>query len=123
MSVTTVQQMADRVAALMEQRLKVAGKDLREKLRRGGRRLPRRIRREAEYLAEVAELALHPKMQLMLDDARIAAAYDACVKYLNPLGAADRMKGALIGVGGSIAFALLVVGAGVVAVLWWRGLV
>ncbi|MFN3292693.1 MAG: hypothetical protein ACK4S2_14425 [Gemmobacter sp.] len=123
MGVTTVQQMADRVAALMEQRLNVGGKGLREKLKRGGRRLPRKIRREAEYLAEVAELALHPKVQLMLDDARIAAAYDACVKYLNPIGAAQRMKGALIGVGGSIAFALLAVSAGLIGVMVWRGLI
>lgn len=123
MGVTTVQQMADRVAALMEERLRIGGKGLREKLRRGGRRLPRKVRREAEYLAEVCDLAQHPKVQLMLDDARIAAAYDACVKYLNPLGAGDRVKGALIGVGGSIAFALLVVVAGVVAVIVWRGLI
>lgn len=123
MGVTTVQQMADRVAALMEQRLNVGGKGLREKLKRGGRRLPRKIRREAEYLAEVAELALHPKVQLMLDDARIAAAYDACVKYLNPIGATQRMKGALIGVGGSIAFALLAVSAGLIGVMVWRGLI
>lgn len=122
MGVTTVQQMADRVAMLMEQRMNIAGKGLRDKLKRGGRRLPRKIRREAEYLAEVAELAMHPKVQLMLDDARIAAAYDACVRYLNPLGAADRFRGALLGVGGSIAFALVVVVAGTIGVLVWRGL-
>jgi len=121
MSVTTVQQMADRVASLMEKRMNIAGKGLREKLRRGGRRLPRKVRREAEYLAEVAELAMHPKMQLMLDDARIATAYDTCVKYLNPLGASDRLKGAMLGVGGSIAFAVFVVVAGMIGVLVWRG--
>lgn len=123
MGVTTVQQMADRVATLMEERLRIGGKGLREKLKRGGRMLPRKIRREAEYLAEVSELALHPKVQLMLDDARIAAAYDACIKYLNPLGAADRFKAGLIGIGGRIAFALLVVGAGVIGVMAWRGLI
>ena len=123
MGVTTVQQMADRVAGLMEERLNVGGKGLRDKLKRGGRRLPRKIRREAEYLAEVAELAMHPKVQLMLDDARIAEAYDACVRYLNPLGASDRFKAGLIGVGGRIAFALLVVGAGVIGVMVWRGLI
>lgn len=123
MGVTTVQQMADRVAGLMETRLRVPGKGLREKLRRGGRRLPRKIRREAEYLAEVSELALHPKVQMMLDEVRIAAAYDTCVRYLNPLGAADRFKSALVGVGGSIAFALLVVAAGLIGVLVWRGLI
>ena len=123
MGVTTVQQMADRVAGLMEDRLRIGGTGLREKLKRGGRRLPRKIRREAEYLADVCELAQHPKVQMMLDDARVAEAYDKCVKYLNPLGASERMKGALIGVGGSIAFALLVVAAATIGVMVWRGLI
>ncbi|GGE15458.1 hypothetical protein SAMN05421774_104281 [Gemmobacter megaterium] len=121
MGVTTVQQMADRVAMLMEQRLKVGGADLSAKLKRGGRKLPRKIRREAEYLAGVAELAQHPRVQMMLDDARTAQAYDACVRYLNPLGAGDRLAGRLLGIAGSIAFALLVVGGGLIGVLVWRG--
>ncbi|MDX5358489.1 MAG: hypothetical protein LPK12_12225 [Rhodobacterales bacterium] len=121
MGVTTVQQMADRVAELMEQRLKVGGTGLAAKLKRGGRRLPRKVRREAEYLAGVSELAQHPKVQMMLDDARIAQAYDTCIRYLNPIGARDRLIGGLLGVTGSIAFALLVVGGGLIAVLVWRG--
>ena len=122
MGVTTVQQMADRVAALMEQRLKIGGTGLSAKLKRGGRRLPRKVRREAEYLAGVSELALHPKVQMMLDDARIAQAYDTCVRYLSPLGARDRLLDRVLGIGGSIAFAILVVGGGLIAVMVWRGL-
>lgn len=121
MGVTTVQQMADRVAALMEQRLKIGGTGLSAKLKRGGRRLPRKVRREAEYLAGVSELALHPKVQMMLDDARIAQAYDTCVRYLSPLGARDRLLDRVLGIGGSIAFAMLVVGGGLIAVMVWRG--
>lgn len=123
MGVTTVQQMADRVAALMEQRLKIGGTGLSAKLKRGGRRLPRKVRREAEYLAGVSELAMHPKVQMMLDEARIAQAYDTCVRYLNPLGARDRLLDRVLGIGGSIAFALLVVGGGLIAVMAWRGLI
>ncbi|MFA5537714.1 MAG: hypothetical protein WDA23_00780, partial [Gemmobacter sp.] len=67
MSAVTVQQMADRVAALMEERLRIRGRGLAEKVKRGGRALPRKVRREAEYLAEVADLAQHPKVQTMLD--------------------------------------------------------
>ncbi|WP_323042626.1 hypothetical protein [Gemmobacter sp.] len=122
MGVTTVQQMADRVAALMEQRLKIGGTGLSAKLKRGGRRLPRKVRREAEYLAGVSELALHPKVQMMLDDARIAQAYDTCVRYLSPLGARDRALDRVLGIAGSIAFAILVVGGGLIAVMVWRGL-
>lgn len=121
MSVITVQQMADRVADLLEDRLRLRGKTLQDKLRRGGRLLPRKVRREAEYLAEVAVLAQHPKVQTMLDDARIAEAYDVCVKHLRGIGAAQRLQAIILGVVGSLAFALLVLGAALIAVLVWRG--
>ncbi|MDR5653111.1 hypothetical protein [Ruixingdingia sedimenti] len=121
MGYATVQQMADRIAALMESRLNVGGRGLPEKLRRGGRRLPRRVRREAEYLAEVSVLAQNPRVQLMLDDARIAAAYDVCLRHLNGIGAAERFWAAVLGITGSLAFALLVVAGLVIGVLVWRG--
>jgi hypothetical protein len=121
MSVTTVQQMADRVAGLMEERLRVRGKTLADKLRRGGRLLPRKVRREAEYLAEVAHLAQHPKVQTMLDDARIAAAYDICIRHLREVGAKERMIAMVLGITGSVAFGLLVLAGLFIAVLVWRG--
>lgn len=121
MGLTTTQQMADRVAALMEDRLKVRGKGLDAKLRNGGRRLPRKIRKEAEYLSAMAQLAHHPKVQMMMDEGRVAHAYDACVRHLGQIGARDRLVGRVLGVTGSVAFALLVIGGGFIAFLVWRG--
>ncbi|MDO9524165.1 MAG: hypothetical protein Q7J57_01280, partial [Gemmobacter sp.] len=95
MSAVTVQQMADRIAALMQERLNIGGTGLREKLRRGGRRLPAKVRREAEYLAEAAHMSQHPKGHMMIDEGRVAAAYDTCLKYLKDIGATDRMVGRL----------------------------
>ena len=122
MGAITVQQMADRVAALMEERLRVRGTGLRDKLRRSGRRLPRKVRKEAEYLAEVAVLAQNPKVQMLLDDERIAAAYDTCVRYLQAIGRRGRVSGFLIDVIGSAVFQILVVAALALAVANWRGL-
>lgn len=121
MGVTTAQQMADRVAGLLDERLKIGGKGLEAKLKRGGRRLPRKVRQEAEYLAAASQLAQHPKMQMQLNDARIAEAYDICVRHLNKIGATDRLVGRLLGITGSIALAVLVVGGGLIAILRWRG--
>ena len=67
MSAISIQQMADRVAELLEQRLRLKGKDLPEKLRRGGRLLPRRIRIAAKDLAEAAEQAQNPRLLVQLD--------------------------------------------------------
>ena len=61
MSAVTIQQMADRVAALMQERLGVHGKDLAEKLRRAGRRLPSAIRAEARFLDTAAATGAKPR--------------------------------------------------------------
>lgn len=119
----TLQQMADRVAQLMEERLKIGGEGLSAKLRRGGRKLPRRVRKAAGYLADAQDLARHPKIQMTLDDRRLAEAYDECLSYLRPLGGSERMKTQILGVGGSIALGLFVVAGLTLAVLVWRGLI
>ena len=74
MSVATIRQMADRVADLMETRLRVKGRDLPEKLKRGGGRLPRKVRNAASLLAEASEMALNPKLQVRVDEGRVAEA-------------------------------------------------
>lgn len=121
MGSVSVQQMADRVAALMEERLRMRGAGLAEKLRRGGRALPRRIRAEAELLAAAAEKAQVPKLLMQLDHERVAAAYDACVRYLHPLGRRARVRGYALDLAAASGFALVVTAALVVGVLVWRG--
>jgi len=121
MGSVSVQQMADRVAALMEERLRMRGTGLADKLRRGGRALPRRIRAEAELLAAAAEKAQVPKLLMQLDHERVAAAYDACVRYLHPLGRRARVRGYALDLAAASGFALVVTAALVVGVLVWRG--
>ncbi|WP_284324940.1 hypothetical protein [Cypionkella aquatica] len=118
-----IQQMADRVAGLMEERLRVRGQGLAEKLRKGGRLLPRRVRTAAEVLQTGAVMAQNPKMWAQVDQAAVAQAYDTCVRHLGGVDHKDRRKGALIGVLGSIAFSVLVVAVLLGAVLYWRGFI
>ncbi|AMY70679.1 hypothetical protein [Frigidibacter mobilis] len=117
----SVQQMADRVAGLMEERLRIRGAGLAAKLRRGGRALPRRIRAEAELLAAAAEKARVPKLLVQMDHERVAAAYDACLRYLAPLGRGARLRGYLLDLAAAAGFALVVTAALVLGVLVWRG--
>ena len=123
MSVATIRQMADRVSALLEERLSIRGRDLPEKVKRGGRRLPRKVRNAASVLAEASEMAVNPKLQVRLDEARIAAAYDTCLRYLGPLGRSSRRAALLSSIGASIGFGLLVVAAAFIGFLVWRGYV
>lgn len=118
-----IQQMADRVAALMDEKLRVRGQGLSEKLRKGGRLLPRKVRAAAEVLAQGAAMAQNPKLLLQVDQQAVAQAYDTCVRHLGGVDAADRRKGTLVGIASSMAVSLLVVVVLVIAVLVWRGFV
>lgn len=121
MSVANLHQMAGRVAELFEARLNVGGKTLADKLRRGGRRLPRNVRREAAYLAQAAEQARVPKLMVQIDHARTADAYDACLRYLKPIGASERRRTLAMQILTGVGAAVFVTGAMVLLVLVWRG--
>jgi len=123
MSTVTIQQMAERISALLTERMHIKGRDLGEKLARGGRRLPRKVRRAADALREAAEQAYNPKLLLQINDETVATNYDICLKYLGALNKGHKMRGVLLGLSTSILFSLLVVAALVLGVLMWRGFI
>lgn len=116
MSAITIQQMADRVAGLLEERLRIRGNGLAEKLGRGGRRLPRRVRQAAEALAEAAHRSQNPKLLLTIDESAVAEAYDICLRHLSGIGASARRRGFVSSVLAQVAFGLIVVVALVIMV-------
>lgn len=121
MSAATIQQMADRVAALMEERLRVRGRTLSDKLARGGRLLPRAVRAEARSLATFAEMAQNPKLLLQIDEARVAQAYDVCVRHLGGIDAWGRGRSMAMGILTSLVGNLMILALLVAAILVWRG--
>ncbi len=123
MGAMAIQQMADRLAALMEERLRIRGAGLEAKLRKGGRMLPRHVRAAAARLAEAAAMAQNPKLYLTLDQERVAADYDLCLRHLSGLNLWDRRKAMLLNWLASMVLTLAVVAALVFVVLRWRGLV
>lgn len=121
MSAITIQQMADRVAGLMEERLGIRGKGLSEKLRRGGRQLPRAVRAQARELADFAEKAKNPKLLVQIDQARVAACYDSCLRHLSGQRAGSASLRALMRITATVALGLLVVGGLVLMVQRLQG--
>lgn len=121
MSAVTIQQMADRVAELLEDRLQLRGRDLRTKLRRGGRMLPRKVREGAELLAISAEKARNPKLLGQIDMGALSDAYDICVRHLVAIDVSGRRRDAFAGALGSVGFGVLVLALGIIGVLVWRG--
>ena len=121
MSAVTIQQMAERITGLMEERLRIKGKGLHEKLRKGGRLLPRRVRAAAGALADAAERSQNPKLLLQINEAEVVAAYDVCSRHLSKIDAGQRRITGLLGTASSMAASLLAVCLIVIGVLYWRG--
>jgi hypothetical protein len=123
MSVITVQQMADRVSQLLEERLRIRGATLAARLRSAGRRLPRKVREAGDALAEAVEMMQNPRLMHQVDDETVATAYDICVRHLTTINPAAARKGLILDMAARVAFALLVVAVLLVSVLYWRGFV
>ena len=123
MSLVTVQQMANRVEALLEERLRLKGGTLADKLRRAGRRLPRKVRDAGAALATAVTMMQSPKLRPQVNDETVALAYDICVRHLTTINPAAARQGLILNMAASIAFSLLVVAVLLVAVLYWRGFV
>jgi hypothetical protein len=121
MSSVAIQQMADRVAQLLDERLGIGGRDLAAALRKGGRLLPKRVRESAQMLAEAAEKAQNPKLLGQIDMGAVSDAYDACLKHLTAIDPAERKRSTLSGMIGFVGGGLFLLAVGIVAVLVWRG--
>ncbi|MGY6411953.1 MAG: hypothetical protein ACXIUV_13135 [Alkalilacustris sp.] len=113
---------ADGIAVLMRARLGARGADLREVLSHSGHDLPRAVRREAEVLAQGAELARHPRLIQRLDAERMAEAERVCREHLEALGPWARRGAAALAVLRRVAGIGLATGALAVGLAVWRGL-
>lgn len=116
------QQIAD-VRALLEQKLRVRGRTLETQVRKAGRRLPRWVRRDANYIAQSVTLLDNPKLARMVNDAKFRSAQANVVNYLQSIDVGAHRRDAAVSMIASIAFALLVTAVLVLIVLVQRGFV
>jgi hypothetical protein len=123
MSAVTVTQMASRAGDLLRARLGIRGETLEAQVARAGRRLPKRVRAAASELATAAVMVQNPKLQVQVDEERVALAYDTVVRHLGGVNPRARGRGLWASVAASAAFSVLAVGALVFAYLVWRGYV
>jgi hypothetical protein len=121
MSMVAIQQMADRVAQLLEEKHGLGGRDLTAKLRRGKRLLPRKVRDAADALAAAAEMARNPKLMGQVDMGQVSGAYDVCVRHLAGIDTAERRRGTMVGMVESVGIGVLIFGIVIVGVMYWLG--
>ena len=117
---------SDRLASvrlLLSEKLGTRGGDLRSHVRTAGRRLPRRLRREAEFLTRAETMARHPRFARLVDPRQVARAEGRLSRHLQGIDPAlirrNRAKNTAAGLG----LIVLATFALVVTALWWRGYV
>ena len=121
MSAMAIQQMADRVAQLLEERLGLGGKGLSAKMKRAGRLLPRKVRDAGKLLATSAQKAQNPKLLGQIDMGEVTEAYDVCLKHLIEIDPVSRRRDLFAGIVGSVGFGILVLAVAIFGFLAWRG--
>ncbi|MBZ0129208.1 MAG: hypothetical protein K8F59_08845 [Rhodobacteraceae bacterium] len=82
---TSLKSVTAEIEDLLVEKFSARGRDLKAKLKSAGRRLPRRIRSEAEYLVEAEARCANPKRASQYDPARVVEAHRRCVAYLQKL--------------------------------------
>jgi hypothetical protein len=111
------------VKNLIEERLRVKGRTLEKALSRAARLLPKWAHREGTYLVHAQQFTGHPKLRLMIDDAKVTKAHAILIEHLKTIDPSERRKTKVLGVLGSISFNVLLVVGAFVASLVWRGYV
>lgn len=110
-----------RVQSALDGAFGVRAKTLTRALRKTGRRLPRRLRKDARQLVDAQALGGHPKLMRQIDSKALAAAEERLIIWLDTVDRADARKGYWIWVGAMIGFNLLLVTAAVITWMWWTG--
>ncbi len=120
MSAASIRQMAERIAALVEDRLRLPrkGLDTARYLLKAERHVPKSVARELRVLAEAASLTDDPADLRRVDYARLATAYETCLKHLNGLPQGVRRMRFLAEVSRNI-WVNLTVFALILLVLWF----
>ncbi len=107
---------------LLADKLDARGANLGSQLRWARRRLPRQVRREAEYLAQAEQIARHPKFARLIDPRAVSRAHGRLARHLDGVDLATIRRNRRKDRAATLALYVLVTFALVVAMLWWRGL-
>jgi len=70
---------------LLADKLSAKGRDLNQKVRHAGRKLPTKFRKQVAYLIEVEKRYQNPKRAHQYDPVRVLAARKQCVTYLEKI--------------------------------------
>jgi hypothetical protein len=121
MGAVTVQQMAQRVSSLLDERLRARGDSFEARLHHAGRRLPRKVRLAAGRLALAEAKSMVPKLLLQVHEGEVARDYDTCVRHLTALAPTGGVLAGVVRVAASVAVGLLVLALVAGGIVWAQG--
>ncbi len=110
-----------RVQSALDGAFGVRARSLAVALRKTGRRMPKRLHRDARLIADAEALGGHPKLLRQVDAKALAAAESRVIDWLDAVDRADARRAYWIGVGAMIGFNIILVVAGIVTWMWWTG--
>lgn len=108
---------------LFELKHGVKSQSLAQALKRVGRRLPRRLRRDGQMLLRLEKMIQNPKLARQADAQEMNRALTAMTTHLESIDVADRRRGRMLGIAGIVAANVLIVAALFVWWLWAEGYV
>lgn len=112
-----------KLRGLMQQKLDVRGRDLRQSLRRAGRRLPKSVRKRGAALMRAEMLAHNPKTARQVDPEAVERDYEYVCAHLVAIDVDELRKSRILSVTGAVVANLIVVVVLFIVWLWWRGYV
>lgn len=109
------------VETALRDKVGVGGRDLGAKLRRAGRRLPKRVQKAGRVLTEAQARRGIPKLWLQVDPETTDRAFDDINRHLDTVNPVERRKDLILGLTGTIAFNLLLAGVSLILFFSWFG--
>ena len=107
---------AAQISRLFEERMRLKGPNLDRQIYKAGRKLPRKVRRDAAVVLKALQIADHPKLSRMIDRAKFDKAARHVMAHLKAIDPRDQAIGRILSVLGKISAVLII---GFILVVWY----
>lgn len=99
--------MAAKLSLALDEKLGLRRGSLARRVRKAGRRLPKRVRQQILQLAEAQKIAGNQHLARRLDGDALRAAQAEAMAHLASIDPRDRRIGAILGIAGGLVFNLI----------------
>ncbi len=123
MNPSEIEQKAEDVFDALGRGLRLRGRTLGARVNKAGRMLPRGLRRDLAYMSEAVELARNPRLARLVDLPRIDRTHRYALRWLADVDPGARARDLVWESAWRIGLVVILVGAGLLGVLAWRGFV